>query len=586
MSVLNELLSFEMDYSGINTSFKPCYSNYSLCFDKNNGALSLALNYNRKSRFLWNSFVKIPGAVESLSQRIDGIKIKTSSAAFDISASGTDIYVLDISASDKVEIFADADDKLGDNWLEEKYSKNLLVRGYSANADSRDPDRFAPVMIGVKLLSGEFRYYKNGRIFIKPDADGRAYAVVCPEVFTPSADSIRKKYASAAKTTDEARETVKAWVKECVGDTLEMPRDPRAKDTFLRAVEGLIFNLTKAPGALAGRISAFPSRGGYPTHFLWDSAFQNLGYELMNPDIARDSVLQLTENIREDGRIAQFLCSTWQRPEYVQPALVGWMALRYLDTAKCNDKKLMKELFTALDANNKWWLNNRMTKFGLLFCEHGLETGQDDSPRFDDGCILALDMNSYLVSQMRCTAEIARRIGFAGRAKEWDASADRLARKMVEYLYDEETNMFYDAKADTAQKRPLLTTSAFIPLWCGVPLPEDRIMAMIKGNLLDPKRNFGKYPFPSVAYDQPEYISGGWWRGPTWMSEAWLMLEVLEKYGFEDEHREAMKRLYDMITEDGQLHELFDSQTGEGLYNAQQGWTAGTYIRLCSMLEA
>lgn len=586
MSVLTELLALEMNYTGIITSFKPCYSNYSLCFDKDTGAVSLALNYNRKARFLWNSLVKLPGNLTSLSQKFDGVGVTTSSADAEFSACGTDVYVFDASSSENLELFADADELLGDCWLEEKYSKSLLMRGYSRNIDARDPDKFAPFLIGIRLTAGEFRYYKNGRVFIKPDENGHVFAVVCPEVLCPSADSIKKKYASAAKNISEAKEAVKAWAAECIGDTLEMPKDPAARDTFLRAVTGLIFNLVKAPGALAGRISSYPSRGDYPTHYLWDSAFQNLGYELMNPDLARDSILQLTENIREDGRIGQFLCCTWQRPEYVQPALVGWMALRYLDYIKCEDKKLMKELYTALDANNNWWLNNRMTKFGLLFCEHGLETGQDDSPRFDDGCILALDMNSYVVSQMRCTAEIARRIGLGGRAKTWDAAADKLASKMVEYLYDEETNMFYDAKASTAEKRPLVTTSAFIPLWCGVPLAEEKIEAMIKERLLAPEQTFGKYPFPSVAYNQPEYISGGWWRGPTWMSEAWLMLEVLEKYGFTAEHRIAMERLYAMIIEDGDLHELFDSQTGEGKGNAQQGWTAGTFIRLCRLLEA
>jgi hypothetical protein len=34
--------------------------------------------------------------------------------------------------------------------------------------------------------------------------------------------------------------------------------------------------------------------------------------------------------------------------------------------------------------------------------------------------------------------------------------------------------------------------------------------------LLDPARLFGAVPFPSVAYDEPAYRSGQWWRGPTW----------------------------------------------------------------------
>ena len=64
------------------------------------------------------------------------------------------------------------------------------------------------------------------------------------------------------------------------------------------------------------------------------------------------------------------------------------------------------------------------------------------------------------------------------------------------------------------------------------------------------------------------------------MPEAWLILETLKKYGFDAAQLEAMRRLYDVMIEDGQLHELFDSRTGEGMGNAQQGWTAAVFLRM------
>ena len=90
-------------------------------------------------------------------------------------------------------------------------------------------------------------------------------------------------------------------------------------------------NLTKAPGNLSRCVSAFPSRGGYPTHFMWDIAFQNLAYELMDEKTAADTLLQLAYAIRPDGKIPQFLCSTWARPHFAQPALLGWAAERYTE---------------------------------------------------------------------------------------------------------------------------------------------------------------------------------------------------------------------------------------------------------------
>ena len=91
---------------------------------------------------------------------------------------------------------------------------------------------------------------------------------------------------------------------------------------------------------------------------------------------------------------------------------------------------------------------------------------------------------------------------------------------------------------------------------------------------------FGDIPFPSVAYNEPTYDAAHWWRGPTWMSEAWLMLETLQKFGYQKEYAEAADRLFRMLLADGGMHELFNSRTGEGMGYEQQGWTCATYLAL------
>ncbi|HBM80287.1 MAG TPA: hypothetical protein DD426_05540 [Clostridiaceae bacterium] len=63
---------------------------------------------------------------------------------------------------------------------------------------------------------------------------------------------------------------------------------------------------------------------------MWYACFQNLALEYMNPLLAEDSLLLLTENQRIDGKIPQFICSTWVRPYESQPPLVGWAALRLI----------------------------------------------------------------------------------------------------------------------------------------------------------------------------------------------------------------------------------------------------------------
>jgi glycogen debranching enzyme len=198
----------------------------------------------------------------------------------------------------------------------------------------------------------------------------------------------------------------------------------------------------------------------------------------------------------------------------------------------------------------------------------------------DQGAILPLDMNSYLLNQMYTCAALARYLGDESTAAEVSAQADALAARMVEVFYDADANLFLDVLLKTGEKLELKTPASFLPLWAGVPLPKERARTMITDYLLNPAYFFGAVPFPSVAYDEPGYESGRWWRGPTWLPVAYLMLEVLLRYGFKAEWRAAAERLYAMIVADGRISELFDSQTGEGLGAAQQGWTAGILLRL------
>jgi glycogen debranching enzyme len=307
----------------------------------------------------------------------------------------------------------------------------------------------------------------------------------------------------------------------------------------------------------------------------------------MSKKTAADSLLQLAYAIRPDGKIPQFLCSTWARPHCVQPALLGWAAKRFVERAgvRAAGEAFIRTMASALCRNNEWWLTQRITESGLICCPHGLETGQDDSPRFDDGPVLAVDMNSYLLQQMRATAFFCRLAGDGALAAEWEARADAFAARLAAYLYDADKNLFFDADPETGERRTLVTLSSLIPLWAGVPLPEEKIRSMIEDYLLNEAYFFGNVPFPCVAYNEPVYEPAQWWRGPTWMPVAWLMMEILDTYGYTAERAQAARRLYRVLKKDAVLHELFDSSTGEGLGCDEQGWTAAIFIRLSQELS-
>ncbi len=585
MQLIDALLSLETSHAVQDRSLSPMYSNFGLCFEAHTAGPDLLLHYNRKTRPVFSPVFSFAAPCKAnstfLSAAFSGEK-----GAYELCFYATDAFVLKGEFASPLRVFDASACSMPQFWKACGDKDILIYQGYSENGDDRDPDKYAPVLCGVRVLAGTLREDACGA-FLLPDEKGSLYFAAAFEVLDISADRLKETLLAAPAGIDGAKSAMRRWAEDCAGGLKRIPADPDARQTFFTAVSGLLMNLTKAPGSLSRCVSAFPSRGGYPTHFMWDSAFQNLAYELMSEKTAADTLLQLAYAIRPDGKIPQFLCSTWARPHFAQPALLGWAAKRFVERVGAENagEEFIHTMADALAKNNAWWLTQRITRFGLICCPDGLETGQDDSPRFDRGPVLAVDMNSYLLQQMRATAFFCRLAGDGALAAEWEARADAFAARLAAYLYDADKNLFFDADPETGERRTLVTLSSLIPLWAGVPLPEEKIRSMIEDYLLNEAYFFGNVPFPCVAYNEPVYEPAQWWRGPTWMPVAWLMMEILDTYGYTAERAQAARRLYRVLKKDAVLHELFDSSTGEGLGCDEQGWTAAIFIRLSQELS-
>ncbi len=580
--ILNAILNCRMNYEKMQNSFSPIYSDFGLGLDSEfAGIRSLYMHYNRSTATLWEPLLKLNGDVTEYEPYADRVTYRTVYDKCEMAFYDIDSVFISCETQKSIALFAEKAKSLNDIWIQEKGNGFVILRGYSKNGDDRDPDKEVAVMAGLRVLTGTLSV-DGCEISVSP-VEGEIRLVLSFDVMNVSKEKLMERLFNAPYDIEAASQKTREWILQTIKDLNLKISDDEQSTVFLKSIITLIFNLAKAPGNLEGAISSFPNRGGYPTHFMWDSCFQNLAYEMMNLELAKDSLLQLCNNIRPDGKIPQFLCSTWGRPHDAQPALLGWAAKRVFE--KESDIEFAEKIFEALEKNNTWWLTQRMTRFGVIKCADGLETGQDNSPRFDNGTVLAVDMNSYLLNQIKTTAYFARVLGYEKKAEYWDAQASALNEKMIEYLYDEDKNMFFDADADTGFKQKLLTTSGFIPLWAGVEISREKAYSMIKDWLLNPEYFFSDVPFPSVAYTESVYDPRDWWRGPTWMPEAWLMLEILEQYGFELEYKEGMEKLYNVLLNDGVLHELFNSQTGEGMGNLEQGWTAAIFMKMYSMLN-
>ncbi len=549
------------------------FSTIGLCAsDSSKGIDSFYLHYNRYTRSIWTRFIDsglryAPELSSPMLMTFGGEK-----NYMKLSFYSANSFIILCSGIETISMLNEAADSLRDLFFNLENGVTIAC-GHCANGDDRDPDESVYFELGIKPVHGILN--NDGKnIKVSADKNGIILLALSFQALKVDRDELMKSIDSAPDDITEAININKQFMEYCLRDYCVNITDRNVTSMVAKAIHGLLFNLAKGEGRLNKHLSAYPSRGTYPTHFLWDTCFENLAYELINTDIAMDLLLQFAETQRTDGKYEQFICSTWGRPHDTQPALVGWATLRLYKITK--NKAFLERMLESIELNNKWWLTARMTGYGLVYCPGGLETGQDDSPRFDNGPTIAVDMNSYLLNQIGCCIEMRRELGLD--ISYWQNQFNKLSHNISEILYDSETALYYDLCLKTNSRVKIVSPSSFLPVWAGVKThkPEE----MIKRYLINPTYLFGDVPFPSVAYTEDVYDSSGWWRGPTWLPVAWLMLETLNSYGFDYERNTALKRLYDIIIKDGKMSELFDSKTGEGLGATEQGWTCAIFLRL------
>ncbi len=554
-------------------SFSPMLSTIGLCVsDKSTGVNSLFLHYNRFTRPIWTEFFDCGLSYSPELSSSSVLHFGDADTNLRLSFYDVNSFVIQSHGLASITLLNKASDSLRDMYYDYE-NDAVIVCGHSENGDERDPDETVYFELGIKAGKGIIEQNENHLTVVSCES-GDIFLSFCCRVLDVVRSDIVKILNSSPEDVSQAEKINQDFINFCLRDFKIGIQDEHTGEMVAKALQGLIFNLSKGEGRLNKHLSFYPNRGTYPTHFLWDTCFENLAFELMNTDIAQDLLIQFAETQRPDGKYEQFICSTWGRPHDTQPALIGWATLRLYKLT--GDKSFIERMLPSIELNNRWWLTSRMTKYGLVFCPGGLETGQDDSPRFDNGPTLAVDMNSYLLHQINCCLEIRRELGMD--TSYWSAISSKLSNKISGLLHDHETDLYYDFCLKTESLVKIISPSSLLPLWAGV--TDNDPCEMIKRYLINPEYMFGDVPFPSVAYNEKEYNSSLWWRGPTWLPIARLMLETLERYGFENERRAAAKRLLAMIIKDGRMSELFDSESGEGLGAAEQGWTCAVFLSL------
>lgn len=341
--------------------------------------------------------------------------------------------------------------------------------------------------------------------------------------------------------------------------------DPAKQKQYYRAVREL-FSCIKTP---YGDNPILQEGGIY--FGCWLESTGTINTELLQrflPKIARDTYVAFADGQREDGMIPYKLTS--DGPVYNQIQLVTPLA-RCVWNDYCSGEKnktYLAKMYDAMGAYDDWLATYRDTRgTGAVeaFCNH--DTGHDlsarfwhipDFPRASDGKryrednaflpVVAPDLTANVACQRSYLALIATELGHD--PKPWQDKAEASLKALHEQCYDEEDAFFYDR--DRHERLMRVQSDVLLRVLACEVGDGEFFAKSLERYLLNTSKFFARYPFTSIALDDPRYdpnFAQNSWSGPS------NFLSIIRApHAFEHHHRhvELTWVLYPI------LHALFD----------------------------
>ena len=182
-----------------------------------------------------------------------------------------------------------------------------------------------------------------------------------------------------------------------------------------------------------------PDRLPHRKCWLWDSVFHALGNYYIEPQLAYDSIASVFDIQHEDGFIPHMF---WPGAEsyHTQVPVLAWGLNKLYQ--RDNDPQKIAPFYEKLESYIQWFMANRDANKNGLFewyvepehpnCRCG-ECGCDNSPRFDDVCVMdAIDFSCFMASEYRAMAALAKALGKEDREKYYsELYTDICQRSMI-----------------------------------------------------------------------------------------------------------------------------------------------------------
>ncbi len=255
-----------------------------------------------------------------------------------------------------------------------------------------------------------------------------------------------------------------------------------------------------------------------------------------SPALAQGSMLNFIANQASDGRYIGYLGPSSLPGEFFYHA--NWGRILALDAIH-EDPEFLRRAYQSLGDYVAFFDATRDPQgSGLYDILNHYETGQEYMRRYvvvepsadtkHWGNVFRLkgvDVSVYMYQIKQALADIAKRNEWVDAEEGWKKSAQKTGSAILTYMWDAESEMFFDLDPMDMKRTQVKAAVCFYPYLTD--LVDTTHLAGLKRHLNDPNEFYTPYPFPSSSVDDPLYNADGLWKGERkncpWNGRVWPM---------------------------------------------------------------
>ncbi len=343
----------------------------------------------------------------------------------------------------------------------------------------------------------------------------------------------------------------------------------------------------------------------------WDSWLTNVALRKIAPaeaisEYEKGCVLNFIENMSDDGRMSICLFSygkneLFERMKNIHKPCLAQHAL-FISKHDGDFEWLRSSYSKLVTFLNYYEENCKHEPTGLYFWLDDGAIGVDNEPCTfyrPDGSTASIYLNCLMYMEFGAMAAIAKALGIDEENARYTRLQSELHKAINEHCWDERDGFYYSVDINLLPIDPnnplhsgaprhwdcliqrIGVWSGFMAMWAGLASPE-QAERMVKEHYLNEKTFHAEYGIRSLSKMEKMYTvkkSGNpsCWLGPIWGISNYMTFEGLLRYGYENEARKLAEATVTMfgrdILENGDLHEYYHPDTGEGVHNIGfQSW--------------